>query len=78
MSKPLVTKDMTMGDILRRYPSSVYALIGCGLGCVSCPSSEMETLEEAAAVHGLKQEEVLAFLNDWIAEKESGIVGTTE
>ena len=37
-----VTKDMIMGDIIRKYPSSVYALMASGLGCVGCPSAQGE------------------------------------
>jgi hybrid cluster-associated redox disulfide protein len=66
-----VTKDMLMGDIIRIHPSSVYALMGCGLGCVSCPSAQGESLEEAAMVHGLDPDEVLEFLNEWIQDKEN-------
>ena len=29
------------------------------MGCVGCPSAQMETLEEAAAVHGLNLEALL-------------------
>ena len=33
------------------------------MGCVGCPSAQMETVEEAALVHGLDIEELLAKLN---------------
>ena len=65
-----VTKDMIMGDIIRKYPSSMYALMGCGLGCVGCPSAQGESLEQAAMVHGLNADEALEFVNNWIREKE--------
>ena len=65
-----VTKDMIMGDIILKYPSSVYALMASGLGCVGCPSAQGETLEQAAMVHGLNADEVLANVNDWIRVKE--------
>ncbi|MBQ9009449.1 MAG: DUF1858 domain-containing protein [Clostridia bacterium] len=65
-----VTKDMIMGDIIRKYPSSMYALMACGLGCVGCPSAQGETLEQAAMVHGLNLDDVLINVNQWILEKE--------
>jgi hybrid cluster-associated redox disulfide protein len=34
-----------------------------GMGCVGCPSAQMETLEEAAAVHGMNLDNLLAELN---------------
>ena len=45
-----VTKDMVMGDIIRTYPAAAYALMGCGMGCVACPSAAGESLEDAAAI----------------------------
>ena len=35
-----------------------------GMHCLGCPSSQMESLEEACMVHGLDVDEVLEFLND--------------
>ena len=67
-----VTKDMVMGDIIRTYPAAAYALMGCGMGCVACPSAAGESLENAAAVHGLDADEVCAFVNDWLKDKVQG------
>jgi hybrid cluster-associated redox disulfide protein len=58
-----VTKDMTIGDVVRQFPDSVEILMGFGMGCVGCPSAQAETLEEAAMVHGLNIEELMAKLN---------------
>ena len=66
-----ITKDMIMGDIIRKYPSSMYALMGCGLGCVGCPSAQGETLEQAAMVHGIDPDSLVAEINDFLnREKE--------
>ena len=35
-----------------------------GMGCIGCPSSQMETLEQAAMVHGLDVEDILKALNE--------------
>jgi hybrid cluster-associated redox disulfide protein len=58
-----ITKDMTIGEVVRQKPESVEVLMGFGMGCVGCPSAQAETLEEAAMVHGLKLEELLTKLN---------------
>lgn len=58
-----ITKDMTIGDVVRQFPDSVEILMGFGMGCVGCPSAQAETLEEAAMVHGLKIEELMTALN---------------
>ena len=61
--KILVTKDMVIGDILQLYPDAAFALMNCGMGCISCPASQAETLEEACYVHGLDVEEVAEYVN---------------
>ncbi|HHV46233.1 MAG TPA: DUF1858 domain-containing protein, partial [Tissierellia bacterium] len=38
-------------------------LLSYGLGCLGCPASQMESLEEAAMVHGIDLEELLKALN---------------
>ena len=37
--------------------------MNCGMGCVSCPASQMESLTEACMVHGLDGVEVARYLN---------------
>jgi len=41
----------------------VPVLMSFGMGCVGCPSAQMETLEEAAQVHGMDINEMLDALN---------------
>lgn len=59
-----ITKDMTIGSVVRSFPKSVDVLMGFGLHCVGCPSSQAETLEEAAMVHGFDIEELITELNE--------------
>jgi len=58
-----VTKDMTIGEVVRSNPESAGVLMNFGMGCVGCPSAQAETLEEAAMVHGLNLEELMTALN---------------
>ncbi|GAA0116695.1 MULTISPECIES: DUF1858 domain-containing protein [Clostridium] len=58
-----ITKDMKIGEIVRNYPESIEILMNFGMGCVGCPSAQAETIEEAAAVHGLDLNALLEALN---------------
>lgn len=58
-----VTGDMIMSDILRKYPETAPALMECGMHCLGCPSSQMETLADACMVHGLNVNDVLKAVN---------------
>lgn len=48
-----ITKDMTIGEILRTNPDIAPVLMEAGMHCLGCPSAQGETLEEAAMVHGM-------------------------
>ncbi|MDO5016718.1 MAG: DUF1858 domain-containing protein [Eubacteriales bacterium] len=58
-----ITKDMTIGEIIRVCPQSIEPLLNAGMHCLGCPGSQMETLEQAAYVHGMNLDELLASIN---------------
>lgn len=59
----MITKDLTIGEIIRMKEEAPQILMSFGMGCVGCPSAQAETIEEASKVHGLNLEELLAALN---------------
>lgn len=60
------TKDMQIGELLRLNPNVKDILIGFGLHCFGCPMSQMETLEEAAMVHGVDTDLMLDKTNEFL------------
>ena len=48
-----ITKDMTIGEMLRTNPGVAPVLMEAGMHCLGCPSAQGESLEEAAMVHGI-------------------------
>ena len=58
-----ITKDTTIGKLLEVKPDAVPVLMEIGMHCIGCPSSQAETLEEAAIVHGLDPDELVSKLN---------------
>ena len=59
-----ITADLLMGDIIQAYPEAAEVLMEAGMHCVGCPSSLMESLEDACLVHGLDEGELLEKLNE--------------
>ena len=59
----MITKDMTIGEVIRSKDNAPEILMGFGMGCVGCPSAQAETIEDAATVHGLNLESLLEALN---------------
>ncbi len=59
-----VTKDTTIGEALKVCPNAETILQGFGMHCVHCPMSQMESLSEAGAVHGIDVELMIKKLNE--------------
>ncbi|ETP71452.1 hypothetical protein UYO_2609 [Lachnospiraceae bacterium JC7] len=65
-----VTKDMKIGDLLQLNEMVAPFLMQNGMGCIYCPSSIAESLEEACMVHGIDSDMLTADLNDVLREYE--------
>ena len=59
----MIKKDMLIAELLRVKPEAAPILMDFGMGCLGCPSSQMETIEQAAAVHGLELEKLMEAIN---------------
>ncbi len=61
-----ITKDTTMGEMLRYDMGIAGVLMQCGMHCVGCPSSIGESLEMACMVHGLDVDQVLDDIRSYL------------
>ena len=61
-----VTKDTMIGDLLQIDQNVAPLLLHIGMHCLGCPSSQMETIEEAAMVHGLDPDDLVVEINTFI------------
>lgn len=64
-----VTKQMLIGQLVNLNPNIAPILMRAGMHCLGCPSAQMESLEEAAMVHGLDADVLVQQLNDFLAEE---------
>ena len=49
-----VNKSTMIGELLQIDQNIAPILLNIGMHCLGCPSSQMETIEEAAMVHGIE------------------------
>ncbi|MCB8814081.1 DUF1858 domain-containing protein [Desulfosporosinus shakirovi] len=63
----MLTKEMTVGQVLKQYPQTVQVFLELGMHCLGCPSSAMESVEGAALTHGKSPDELVEKLNKAIA-----------
>lgn len=61
-----ITKDMLIGQILQIDRGLVPILMQSGMHCLGCPSSQMESLEEACMVHSINADELVEQMNAYL------------
>ncbi len=66
---PQVSKDTMIGELLQINEGIAPILFGIGMHCLGCPASQMETIEEAASVHGINPDDLVAEINAFLAGK---------
>ena len=62
--KKPITKNMSIGDIVEKYPGSMQVMLNHGLHCVGCHVASWETLEEGAVAHGVDADILVNKLNE--------------
>ncbi len=65
----MITKEMTVGQVLRQYPQTVQAFLTLGMHCLGCPSSTMESIEGAALTHGRNVNDLVEELNKLVQQQ---------
>ncbi len=58
-----ITKEMTIGEVMKNYSKAVFVFLDYGLHCVGCPSAQNDTIEEATKIHRLELKKFLEDLN---------------
>ncbi len=67
MAATVITKDTMIGELLMLDANVAPILLGIGMHCLGCPSSQMETIEEAAYVHGIDPQALVDKINAVLA-----------
>ena len=58
-----ISKNTTIGELLTVFPEAAPILMEIGMHCLGCPSAQMESLEEAAMVHGIDADLLVENIN---------------
>lgn len=59
-----ITKEMTIGEVVRQFPQTVEVFNRYGMGCLGCPATQFENVEQGAIVHGIDVEQLVKDLNE--------------
>jgi hybrid cluster-associated redox disulfide protein len=54
-----ITKNTSIGEVLEgKGEKAAKVLMEAGMGCVGCPMSQMESLEDGCRGHGMNKKEI--------------------
>jgi len=59
-----ITKDMTLGEVLQKYPDTAKILFKNGLHCIGCQIATVESIEQGCMAHGLDEEKIDAMIKE--------------
>ena len=64
-----VSKDTMIGELLQIDEGVAPILLNIGMHCLGCPSSQMETIEQAAMVHGIDSDMLVDEINNFLESR---------
>ena len=64
MTQTLITPDMTVGNIIKKYPQAAAVFQQYGLACTGCNVAHFETIQQGAMGHGMDTETFEMMLTD--------------
>lgn len=59
----IITPDMPIGDVVRKYPDTVNVFLSHGLMCVGCAVARFENIRQGAQAHGIDVDVLVEDLN---------------
>lgn len=65
-----VTKDTIILEALQLDPGTADFFLEIGMHCLGCPSASGESIEQAAAVHGVDADALVEKINAYLASKQ--------
>ncbi len=63
MAEQKITKEMPIGDVVRKHPETVPVFMKHGLHCIGCAVAAFESIAEGAAAHGIDVDALVTDLN---------------
>ena len=62
-----ITKDMTFGEVLKKYPETIKTFFEYGMHCFGCHIAVSETIEQGALAHGVDVGQLMQDLNKTVS-----------
>ena len=66
----MVTKQMSIGEVLKLSRETAPIFMSFGMHCLGCPHATGESIEMAAAAHGVDADALVEKLNEFFAAQK--------
>ncbi|MEI6602821.1 MAG: DUF1858 domain-containing protein [Clostridia bacterium] len=67
----VVTKDMTIMDVLKMNRGTAEVFMRSGMHCLGCPSASGESIEDACYAHGINADQLILEINEFLANNQA-------
>ena len=64
----IITKEMSITEIVQKYPKTVEVFMQHGMGCLGCAAARFENVSQGASAHGIDVDNLITALNKAIEE----------
>jgi len=69
-SKNKITKDMSIGEVVEKYPQTAEVFMKHGLHCLGCAIAHLENIEQGCQAHGIDTKKLVDDLNKAVKKKK--------
>lgn len=68
MTEGKITADMTIRDVIEKYPETATVFAQYNIGCIGCIAASFERIRDIAGVHGTDVKAFVKDLNDAVKQ----------
>jgi hybrid cluster-associated redox disulfide protein len=64
MTEDKITEDMTIREVIEKYPETAMVFAKYNIGCIGCIAASFERIKDIAGVHGTDVKSFVKDLNE--------------
>ena len=66
-----ITKDMSIIEVVQKYPDTAMVFMYAGMGCLGCAAAHFENIEQGCMAHGIDPDALVEALNEVVSAEEA-------
>ena len=66
-----ITKDMSILEVVQKYPDTAMVFMYAGMGCLGCAAARFENIEQGCMAHGIEVDALIDALNEVVEAEEA-------